>query len=273
MTASDRPPTNAVIRLENVRLKYKGEKRGFFAKPSRLEILKNLTVEFPPDSLTVLVGRSGAGKSALLRLLALQETGFEGKLFFDGSVYPDVLSRRQIEPRIGYLPQDAHVEADRNLTILDCVRRQAKEKAGVSAETLGARLKRYGLEHLRPERKLGSLSGGQTQAVLILAVLLGNPRVLLADQPFGPMDPQLREKVLEDVLLQKDRRDACSLIAANDLNLIRRHADYGILLREGEIVERNEARAFLDAPDHPETERFVQDNEVASPYPASVFPS
>jgi ABC-2 type transport system ATP-binding protein len=141
--------------------------------------------------LTVLLGPNGSGKSTLLRLLATVAKPDAGEIAFGGRVYGSDL--RAVRRHLGYLPQELtfpdHLTPRRLLHYLAQLKGVAPEPA--TANLLAA-LK---LEQLA-DRPLGTLSGGEGRRVGLAQALLGDPRLLILDEPTAGLDPDERDRSL-----------------------------------------------------------------------------
>ena len=190
--------------------------------PGTGEALSNLSFELPAGGMAFLTGHSGAGKSTLLRLAAGLETASNGVVTV-GGVNPGRLSKRRIplfRRRLGIIFQDHHLLTDR--TALDNVllplivsgmnHRDATRRARAALDKVGLLNK----ERCRPE----TLSAGEQQRVGIARAVVNRPRVLLADEPTGNLDPELSREVMQ-LFEQFNRVGVTVLIASHDLDLIR----------------------------------------------------
>ncbi|HMR47809.1 MAG TPA: ABC transporter ATP-binding protein [Arachnia sp.] len=154
----------------------------------------SLTMGEPDTSLAVL-GRSGVGKTTLLRMLAGLDVDYEGSYSFRGSVLPkqlDFMATMRAR-EIGYITQRSILLRDMNViqnVTLGMSRRQ------VSLDAVEALLRQVGLSGA--ERKnVGRLSGGEAQRVAIARTLVRKPRLVLADEPTGSLDEATESDVLD----------------------------------------------------------------------------
>ncbi|GAB3312002.1 cell division ATP-binding protein FtsE [Haliea atlantica] len=201
------------------------------------DALSEVSFEIRPDELVFLTGHSGAGKSTLLRLIMLMERPTRGRVTVDGRDLARV-GRRGI-PRhrrdIGVVFQNHQLLMDRNVfhnVALPLV------IAGHDHREIGRRVRaaldKVGL--LPRERALPvSLSSGEQQRVGIARAVVGRPRILLADEPTGNLDPALSAEIMQ-LFEAFSRVGVTVLIASHDLTLISRLHHRILTLREGRLV-------------------------------------
>ena len=159
-----------------------------------VQALQNISLDIP-SGMYGLLGPNGAGKSTLMRTLATLQEPDEGKIFL-GEI--DVLKQKEaVRQRLGYLPQEFGVypksSAEELLdyfAILKGITNKAERR-----ETTEALLKQTNLWDKR-KQKLGGYSGGMRQRFGVAVALLGNPRLLIVDEPTAGLDPAERVRFL-----------------------------------------------------------------------------
>jgi lipoprotein-releasing system ATP-binding protein len=205
----------------------------------KLEILKNAELALWPGQSIALVGPSGAGKSTLLHLAGLLEHPDAGEVFIDKvatSRLSDIERTRLRRTEIGFVYQFHHLlpefSALENVILPQMIRglgrREASRRAAELLNYLGLRER---LAH-RP----AELSGGEQQRVAIARAVANAPRILLADEPTGNLDPNTAEHVF-GALTQLVRASNLALIVATHNMDIAQRMDRRITLRDGRIVE------------------------------------
>lgn len=216
-----------MIRFEQVSKRYPGGR----------EALADVSLELDTGEMAFLTGHSGAGKSTVLRLIALLERPTRGQVIVNGRNTAGI-GRRQIPAfrrRIGIVFQDHKLLGDR--TVYDNVALPlviANAPAREIGRRVRAALDQVGLlkaERLRPV----TLSTGEQQRVGIARAVVSKPPVLIADEPTGNLDPDLSLEVMR-LFARFNEVGVTVLIASHDLALIERLGYRRITLAEGAVV-------------------------------------
>jgi len=208
-----------MIRFDNISKRYPG---GF-------EALSNVSFHLHEGAMAFLTGHSGAGKSTLLKLIALIERSTRGQLFVDGRNVTDISARGipYVRRKIGFIFQDHNLLFDR--TVFDNVALPLII-SGYRHQEIGRRVRaaldKVGL--LSKEKLLPiTLSGGEQQRVGIARAVVNKPKVLLADEPTGNLDPELSREVMA-LFAQFNSVGVSVMIASHDISLIE-ELDYPVL--------------------------------------------
>ncbi len=189
-----------------------------FAYSPQVPIVKQWSEHFPAGAVTAITGPSGSGKSTVLYLLGLMVRPNAGQVCLDGSdveSLPDRQRARLRAHRFGFVFQDAALDTTR--TVLDNIietalyRGQSRRAATRSAHQL---MERFGVQ-IRATHKPGQVSGGQAQRIALCRALLHGPRVVLADEPTGNLDPAARDTVLS-ALREHAKLGGCVIVATHD---------------------------------------------------------
>jgi len=235
------------------------EVRGVTKAFGEVPVLRGIDLAVPEHGAIALIGASGSGKSTLLRCIDLLEPIDDGDVLLDGAVVTDpsvepVAVRRKLGMVFQAFNLFPHLTALENVALAP-VRAQGlgREEARARAAELLARFGLAGREGERPD----NLSGGQQQRVAIARALATRPRALLLDEITSALDPELVGEVLEVVRDLKDQ-GTTMLVTTHEMGFARDVADEVCFLHEGRILERGTPAAVLDAPEQPETQRFLR---------------
>jgi len=204
----------------------------------RREVIRNLDVEIPDRSFTVIIGANGCGKSTLLRALARVLRPANGSVLLDGKAIGEYPSR-QVARTIGLLPQSP-ISPDA-ITVLELVsrgrfphqgalRRESPEDRAVIERCLAE----TGLTDLK-QRPVAELSGGQRQRAWIAMALAQDTDLLLLDEPTTYLDLAHQIEVL-DLCARLHAAGRTVVAVLHDLNQAARYASHLIALREGEVL-------------------------------------
>jgi cell division transport system ATP-binding protein len=217
-----------MIRFENVGMRY---------GPGPV-VLRDVTFQLESGTFTFLTGPSGAGKSTLLKLLYLAEPPSRGLITLFGTDL--ATARRSVFPtlrrRIGVVFQDfrllAHLSAFDNVALpLRLAGRKPADYTHDVEELLGW----VGLGD-RMNAKPPTLSGGEQQRVAIARAVVGQPDLLLADEPTGNVDPEIAQRLIR-LFGELNRLGTTVLIATHDRGLIERARSREMRLVDGRLVE------------------------------------
>ncbi|WP_428242572.1 cell division ATP-binding protein FtsE [Gynuella sp.] len=201
------------------------------------EALKSLTFNMAPGEMAFLTGHSGAGKSTLLKMIALIEKPSSGHIRIAGQIL-NRMNRRQIpffRRQIGLVFQNHNLLMDRsvfdNVALPLLIEGESPREIG---RRVRAALDKVGL--LERESYLPiMLSGGEQQRVGIARAVVTKPKLLLADEPTGNLDPKLSREVM-NLFADFNRVGTTVLIASHDLGLIARMPFRVMTLKNGELV-------------------------------------
>jgi lipoprotein-releasing system ATP-binding protein len=189
-------------------LAIEGLSKAYLTGGRRLEVLQEVSLEIAAGEMVALTGPSGAGKSTFLHLVGALDAPTAGRILFEGrdlaSLEEDDLARFRNES-VGFVFQSHHLlpefTAIENAMMPGLVRRLSR---GVARRRAEESLARVGLSD-RLEHRPGELSGGEQQRVALARALVLQPRLLLADEPTGNLDPQTAAGI--HALLQELNRD------------------------------------------------------------------
>jgi lipoprotein-releasing system ATP-binding protein len=219
---------DVVLRLEGVERRY-GE----------LVVLNSSDFALRRGETAGLLGPSGSGKSSLLHIAGLLERPSAGEVFIDGvaaSSLSDAARTRLRRDALGFVYQFHHLlpefSALGNVALPQLIAGAKRADAEAEAERL---LTALGLGE-RLHHQPGQLSGGEQQRTAIARALANRPKILLADEPTGNLDPKTADKVLEELLIMVRSAGLAALIATHDARLARR-LDRIIVIRDQRLVE------------------------------------
>jgi lipoprotein-releasing system ATP-binding protein len=227
--ASDDPP---IVYL-------KGVDRCYRQGESALQILRNAELALWPGQSVALVAPSGAGKSTLLHVAGLLEHPDSGEVYIDKtptSHLSDAQRTLMRRTEIGFVYQFHHLlpefSAVENVVLPQMIRGLPRKVATTRAVEL---LTYLGLRE-RLDHRPAELSGGEQQRVAIARAVANAPRILLADEPTGNLDPRTAEHVF-NALSQLVRASGLAVIVATHNMEIAGRMDRRVTLREGAVVE------------------------------------
>ena len=221
-----------VLRLEKVSRRYKeGE--------GQLEVFSDVTLSLKAGEIVALVGQSGAGKSSLLHMAGLLEEPSGGEIYIDGapaSRRPEQERTRIRRDLIGFVYQAHHLlpefTALENVILPQMIAGMSRDRAAEEAKRL---LSLLGLG-ARLAHRPAQLSGGEQQRVAIARALANRPRILLADEPTGNLDPRTSGGVFDALLEITRAQGLAALIATHNFQLAAR-MDRALVLEQGRLAD------------------------------------
>jgi lipoprotein-releasing system ATP-binding protein len=222
----------AALRLEGVSRRFK-EGHG------TLEVFRGVTLSIDPGELVALVGPSGAGKSSLLHIAGLLEAPSEGEIVVSGAAASALSERERTRLRrdtIGFVYQAHHLlpefSALENVVMPQLIAGVRRKDADIEARRI---LDLMGLGE-RVEHRPAQLSGGEQQRVAIARAIANHPRLLLADEPTGNLDPRTAAGVFDALIALVRAEGLAALVATHNLELAAR-MDRTLILHDGRLLD------------------------------------
>jgi lipoprotein-releasing system ATP-binding protein len=221
-----------VLKLENITRHYReGE--------GQLEVFSGLFLSLKPGEIVALVGPSGSGKSSLLHIAGLLEAPTSGEIFIQGDAMSKLADAERTRVRretIGFVYQAHHLlpefDALENVVLPQMIAGKGRADAMKEGERL---LGVLGLGK-RLTHRPSQLSGGEQQRVAIARALANKPRLLLADEPTGNLDPRTSGGVFDALIAITRAEGLAALIATHNFELASR-MDRALLLHQGKLIE------------------------------------
>lgn len=218
----------------------------FSVTAGNTEIFRDVNIHIHCGQLTALIGPNGAGKSTLLRAI-LGEMPHGGKLS-----YVDAKGAHTGKPVIGYVPQYLRFDLSTPTSVEDlfmaCLTRRPVWlcSSGKLKTRIVKSLERVKAEHLL-SRRIGALSGGELQRVLLALALEPMPDLLLLDEPVSGVDQNGLELFYEIVSDLRIKEDMAIILVSHDLNLVAAYADQVVLLDKTVVCSGPPETVFQDA--------------------------
>lgn len=188
-------------------------------KEIETQALENINLNIEEKEFVSIMGPSGCGKSTLLNIIGLLDSPTSGELFLDGvevSSLSDKVMAKLRNRKLGFVFQNFHLIPA--LNVLDNVELPLLYRSGVSASERRKKalavLEKVGLSH-RTKHFPTQLSGGQCQRVAIARALIGEPAILLADEPTGNLDSKMGAEII-DILIKLNREGTTIVMVTHD---------------------------------------------------------
>ena len=223
------------LKVQNVSVKIGGDK-----------ILRDVNLHVHCGQMVALIGPNGAGKSTLLKALL-------GEREFDGNILFSVPGSRRARARIGYVPQSPNFDPGDPVSVADlftcCLSRRP---AFLGASKKDRELIEECLERVHGEelidKRVGTLSGGELQRVLLALALEPMPNILILDEPLSGVDIEGQTGLMD--MLDEIRRDydLSILMTTHDFSMLGRYADRVVLI-DHEVKCQGTPEEVLDSPE------------------------
>ena len=243
----------------------------FYTRNGVVTAVNDVSFELKRGEILGIVGESGSGKSvccySLLGLVPSPPGRIEsGQAWFEGQ---DLLSLDEVGLRkvrgdeIAMIFQDPMTCLNPFLTIGEQLIEPLIYHRGISR----AEAKQRAIELMdetgivnaaqRFDAYPHEFSGGMRQRVMIAMALINEPKLLIADEPTTALDVTIQKQILELIAELQTRRDLGVIFISHDLAVVRHLADQVIVMKEGQVVERNVTQALFDAPEHEYTKTLL----------------
>lgn len=181
------------------------------------QIFNGLNTTFADQAVTILLGENGAGKSTLLRMIAKLESANSGEIMYFG----EALSAKALKARLGYIPQDIalfeHMSVDDNINFFKGLYRNS-----ISDDMIAAYKQALNLHE--DKARVSSLSGGTKRKVNMLVGLLGDPDIIILDEPTVGIDLKSRYDIHR--LINQLKQDKLIILTTHHLDEVEAIGDY-----------------------------------------------
>ena len=197
-----------ILHIKNLNVKFGKE-----------EVIRNLSLEVKKGDFLIVLGPNGAGKTVLLKTL-LGIFPFEGKIEWRKGI------------KIGYVPQRVPFDKDFPISVEEFLKLKTKNK-----NEIGEVLKLVGFEENFLKKNLEEISSGQYQRILVAWALMGNPDVLLFDEPTTGIDISGKETIYQLLERLKKEKNLTIILVTHDLSVVFKFSDYVICLNKCPICQ------------------------------------
>ena len=240
-----------MIQLEHISKVYEGA--------TRVEALKDISLNVKEGEIFGIIGQSGAGKSTLIRLVNGLETLDSGTVTVHGEELGSLKKPqlRKLRRKIGMVFQQfnlyPHMTVLKNLTIAPMKlhhksKKEAEDLAYHYLDVVGLRDK----AHVYPT----TLSGGQQQRIAIARALCAQTKIILFDEPTSALDPETIQEVL-DVMIKLAKENITMVVVTHEMGFARQVADRIVFMADGQIIEEGTPDHFFDNPSNERVKQFL----------------
>lgn len=227
------------------------------------KILDAISLTVEEGEIVGLIGKSGSGKSTILRSISGLSGIDEGEIIYKGKVISSVeplKHKTKLSVEIGMVFQQFNLfnhwnvleNIYKNLIIVK------KENKQVAIEMAKKALNQVGLSELS-NRKITSLSGGQKQRVAIARTIAMGNKVILFDEATSALDPQSSKEIMKLMLELKEKFKVTMIIVSHELKFIREICDKVYFIEKGKLIESGTSEEIFSNPKNEKTKEFLED--------------
>ena len=203
----------------------------------RAHILYDVALDVGASEAVALVGRNGAGKSTTLRSILGLIADCKGEIVFDNAVISHLPTYQRVRRGLGYVPEDRRIFSDLSVDDNLEVGRQRRRQGGRQDAPQWTRERLFeifpNLSELR-SRLSGRMSGGEQQMLAIARTLMGNPSLVLLDEPSEGLAPKIVEQMIEAITVMK-QAGLSLLLSEQNIRFARLVADRVCVIEKGRI--------------------------------------
>lgn len=227
-----------MIKLENVTKVYK----------TGVRAVNNMNVDIGEGEFVYVIGPTGAGKSTFIKLLYREEKASSGKVIVAGQDVSKIKDRKvpYFRRNIGVVFQNFRLLPKKTvfenvaftLEVTDTPKVQIRKKVRRTLELVGLEDKANAFPH--------ELSGGQQQRVAIARAIVNNPKVLIADEPTGNLDPDTSNEIIGLLERINEVNQTTILVVTHDKEIVQKHKKRTILIEDGCIKTDTSVGGYID---------------------------
>jgi peptide/nickel transport system ATP-binding protein len=252
-----------LLEVKGLEKKYYGQST-LFKKKKGFQAVAPLSFSLFPGETLGLVGESGCGKSTLARALIYLDPPTAGEVYFRGKkiVPTDRQLMRELRQKIQFIFQDPYASLHPLKQIGQAIEEvlvyysDSKNKSASKANALNL-LAQVGLSASFFDRYPHELSGGQRQRIVIARALATNPELLICDESVAALDISIQAQVLNLLNELKNKLGLSYLFISHDLAVVKYMSDRVMVMKEGALIEAQEADLLYRAPQHSYTKKLI----------------
>ena len=226
--------------------------------PNGGKAVSNLNFQVHPGEFVCLIGPSGCGKTSTLKMINRLQEATSGNIYVNGK---NIREQDPVALRrgIGYVVQQIglfpHMTITENISVvpklLGWPESERKRRSEQLLQMVGLDPELYGSRYPR------QLSGGQQQRVGVLRALAAQPDLVLMDEPFGALDPLIRESLQDELKRLQSQLSKTIVFVTHDMDEAIKLADRIVLMKDGEIIQNGTPEDLLYRPENPFVEEFM----------------
>jgi osmoprotectant transport system ATP-binding protein len=217
--------------------------------PNGVMAVADLTLEIKSGEVLILLGKSGSGKTTIMRMINHLVDPSSGKLYVDGKEireYDPLSLRRQIGYAIQHVGLFPHMTVEENIALLPRLLKWPEEKIQSRVEELLNMIRLNPQEYRKRYPRM--LSGGERQRVGVARALSADPPIILMDEPFGALDPLTREELQNEFLeLQSNLKKTVVFVTHDILEAVKLGDRIGVI-DQGQLIQLSSPSELVECP-------------------------
>ena len=239
-----------------------GGRRGIFGKSEKIPAVDGVSFDVYKGETLGLVGESGCGKSTLSRTLLKLINRNSGEIIFENKNI-DSFSKEEMKifrKKVQLIFQNSYSSLNPRMTVKEILEAPLKI-AGIKKPELRTRvlatLSEVGLSEDFADRYPHELSGGQKQRIVIARALIGEPELVICDEPVSALDVSIQSEILKLLEKLKKEKGLTYIFISHDLGVVKNISDRVMVMHKGHIVEENSTREIFERPKNNYTKELL----------------
>lgn len=241
---------NKILEVKNLNVFYKVNSKSVLSKPTRKQVLFDVSLDVFEGEILGIVGESGCGKSTLSKAVLGINKMYDGEIIHH-SVKPQMIFQ---DPFSSLNPAWSIGRIIEEPLILNGV----KDKK-LRQEMVDAMLVKVGLDETYRDRKPSKLSGGQRQRVSIATALITQPKLVIADEPLSALDVTIQAQIMELMLNLQKEMGITYIFISHDIDVVYQMCDRIVVMKDGKIVEVGETVSLFNNPHSDYTRKLIEE--------------
>ena len=227
---------------------------------TEVKAVDGISLTIPSNQIFGIIGRSGAGKSSLVRLISMMEKPDSGEVYYDGQRVDNLPEKELVlrRRRIGMIFQNFNLfssrSAGQNIAY-------PMEICGIPKDKINARVDEL-LEIVelsdRKDARISTLSGGQKQRIAIARALANNPDILFCDEATSALDPQTTKSILNLIRKIQSKMNLTVVMITHQMEVVRDACSQVAVISEGQVVEQGTVNDIFFSDEPRSTIRLLQ---------------
>lgn len=254
--------SDVIFQVNNLKKHYE-VKKGYFAKPTIIKAVNDISFNVKRGEVHSIVGESGCGKSTTAKLLMTIEDATDGEILFEGKDITKFSSEELTEYRkkVQIIFQDPYSSLNPRWKVGKIIAEPLKLNTNLNDKEIKKEvlsiMAKVGLREDWYERYPHQFSGGQRQRIGIARALILKPEVIICDEPVSALDVSIQAQVLNLLLDLQEEFNLTYIFISHDLSVVEHISDKITVMYFGDIVESSNVEELFANPQHDYTKKLL----------------